>query len=190
MVNPTTKERKPTAQIVIVAPGKTSNLIDVREEGAMQLMNGIVDKLSETKAQNDWAIAAGLVGGNTPIIEAMHDQGIAHMTAQSKRDIVDNEGRPFITVYKRENGNYEFFKPEKLADGSFVFSTKDSQRWEDTRANFYAKQKQANGTKLATEFKDIRDFQELVGEKVYLSKTNRKSQDINRTIFDSRYMFK
>lgn len=188
ITNPQTKETKNTNLIVTVAPGKSSNLTEVRDRGSIELMQSIVMNPSEKSAQSDWATASALLGGNTPLIEAIYDQGISNMGKNDRKDIVDNEGRPLITVFRRENDNYEFFWPKKGANGEYQFSIDDRDRIADERANYYAKERKAQGD-VDFQFKNLMDFQEQVGEKVFHSKTNRKHQTVNKSVFADRYLF-
>lgn len=175
------KNPKTVPLALTLSPKASANIVGLRDEAAMQLLETIVTKKSEAASQDQWAIATNLLGGTTDLMYAIHDAGVADLKPNTNREVRDVEGRPLVGVRKTYNKTYQFFEPKIRADGSYYIDWSDTGSIiPDSRANFYNTKK--------TEWKDIESFQQLVGEKAFDQKMNRKSQDINRQIFLPRYM--
>ena len=169
---------KTKKQLVMTTDPTANNNISAKvQEASMQMMNSVVDDLSRQASQDKWALASAFMGGNTPLVESMFDQGIAQQSTSSDKTYVDAEGRPLIGASRTSNNTWVFYHPVEQKDGSYKIDWGNEKTMiKDTRANF--------GVTNKTEWDHISDFQELVGEKTYEGNLNPMGISTLRTLYN------
>jgi hypothetical protein len=176
ILNSDGKKPKIIEIVTTLDPKKASSLVAARDEAAMQMLENVADKRSEQYAQEVWSSATQMLGGSTDLMYNMFDQLDTAASEGAEQVIKDSDGRPLIGVRKNYGGTWSFFEPFKDSKGDWKVEFNPDRIIKDTRANHYNTGK--------TEFQHITDLQELVGEKVYDIKRNRKSLDSHRALFN------
>lgn len=162
-------------------PEKASSMVEMRDQAAMQQLESVGDKLSEQYAQSIWATSTQMLGGTTNLMYAVHDQYDPKLKPGSTQIIKDTDGRPLLGVKKMYSGNLQFYEPFQDAGGNYKVEFVPDKIITDSRANHYNSGK--------PEFPSVEEFQQLVGEKTYHNKINKKSLDAQRHLYtNQRYI--